>query len=161
MKKGMVSILSGMAGMAAGTVFGAMVAKKAFAKEIGKWREMSERHLTLFLLMNQWIKDKQEGRELAVFLMDNHLNNIAVYGMSYIGETLVNELKGSGIRVSYCIDKNAESIDSDIEIYSPQDELPAVDAVIVTAVTFFDEIRETLKEKINCPVFSLKDILYR
>ncbi len=43
---------------------------------------------------------------------------------------------------------------------SPEDELPDVDAVIVTAITFFDEIEEKLTEKISCPVLSLEDILY-
>ena len=76
-----------------------------------------------------------------------------------MGETLVDELKDSDIKVSYGIDQNAGGIYSDIEIFSPEDKLPAVDAVVVTAITFFEEIREMLQEKIDCPVISLEDIL--
>jgi hypothetical protein len=35
-----------------------------------------------------------------------------------------------------------------------------VDAIVVTAITFFDEIEEKLSEKIDCPIISLDDILY-
>ena len=40
------------------------------------------------------------------------------------------------------------------------DDLENVDAIVVTAITFFDEIAEKLEEKVNCPVISLEDILY-
>ena len=43
---------------------------------------------------------------------------------------------------------------------SVEDELEEVDAVIVTAVTFFDDILEKLSQKLDCPVISLEDILY-
>ena len=40
------------------------------------------------------------------------------------------------------------------------DLLGDVDAIVVTAVTFFDEIEAALSEKIDSPVISLEDILY-
>ena len=41
-----------------------------------------------------------------------------------------------------------------------EDDLKPVDAIVVTAITFFDEIKEKLSEKIDCPIISLEDILY-
>ncbi len=35
-----------------------------------------------------------------------------------------------------------------------------VDAIVVTAITFYDEIKEELSRKIDCPIISLEDILY-
>lgn len=159
MKTGIISTLSGAVGAVVGMVFGAAATKKTFTEEINKWKEMSDRHLALFLLMNRWVRGKQKENNIATFLADNHLQTIAVYGMSFVGETLVDELKDSDIKVSYGIDQNAGGIYSDIEIFSPEDKLPAVDAVVVTAITFFEEIREMLQEKIDCPVISLEDIL--
>ena len=43
---------------------------------------------------------------------------------------------------------------------SIDDDLEEVDAVVVTAITFFDEIEEKLSQKIDCPIISLEDILY-
>ena len=78
--------------------------------------------------------------------------------MSYAGETLVNELIGSNIQVEYGIDKNA--IYTSVDVVSPEDELKEVDAVIVTAVTFFEEVEALLADKMSCPIISLEDILY-
>ncbi len=80
--------------------------------------------------------------------------------MSYAGETLLNELKDTMVHVVYGIDNNAGGIYSDIDIFSMEDNLPPVDAVVVTATTYFDEIEEKLREKVDCPIISLEDILY-
>ncbi|MDE6055804.1 MAG: hypothetical protein K2G55_19075 [Lachnospiraceae bacterium] len=39
-------------------------------------------------------------------------------------------------------------------------ELAKVEAVIVTAITFFEEIEEKLSQEMECPVLSIEDILY-
>ena len=80
--------------------------------------------------------------------------------MSYVGETLVDELKNSNITVLYGIDQKADSIYADVDIVFIEDELQEVDAIVVTAITFFDEIEEKLSRKVDCPIISLDDILY-
>ena len=79
--------------------------------------------------------------------------------MSYAGETLVNELKDSEIEAVYGIDRKV-GIYSYIDVLSVDEPLPEVDAVVVTAITFFDEVEETLRDKVSCPIISLEDILY-
>lgn len=44
--------------------------------------------------------------------------------------------------------------------FFPEDKLDVVSAVIVTAVYYFDEIKEEMEKKISCPILSLEDILY-
>ena len=85
---------------------------------------------------------------------------IAIYGMSYAGETLLQELKGTEIEVSYGIDKNEKGIYSDINVVSIDKIEEDVDAIVVTAITYFNEIENTLSEKVSCPILSLEDILY-
>ena len=80
--------------------------------------------------------------------------------MSYAGETLVDELKETEVQIAYAIDKNANSIYSDINVITMDDNLEDVDAIVVTAITFFDEIEEQLQSKVSCPIISLEDILY-
>lgn len=80
--------------------------------------------------------------------------------MSYVGETLVDELKKTDIEVVYGIDKNVDFVYSNVDIVSVEDNLDPVDAVVVTAITFFDEIEEQLVQKMECPVISLENILY-
>lgn len=157
MKKGIVGILSAVGGAAAGIT----VIEKKLSKKIKEKQEMSDKHLTLFLMMNQWVKVKQDGKNLSAYLEQEGYQEIAVYGMSYAGETLVEELRGSNIKVKYGIDKNADRIFADFDIVTPNDTLEEVDAIIVTSVTFFSEIEEMLSDKVDCPIISLSDILYQ
>ncbi|MBO5524378.1 MAG: hypothetical protein J5986_12005, partial [Roseburia sp.] len=60
----------------------------------------------------------------------------------------------------YAIDKNSNQISADVSIVSVDDYLEEVDAIVVTAISFFDEIEETLSTKLHCPILSLEDIIY-
>ena len=110
--------------------------------------------------MNQWVKVKQEGKNLAEYFEREGYHEIAIYGMSYAGETLVDELQESNIKIKYGIDKKANAIYADFDVISPDEELEEVDAIVVTSITFFDEIEEMLSKKVDCPIISLEDILY-
>lgn len=156
MKKVVISALSAVIGAAAG----AGAVKKSATEETEKVRARSDKHLDLFLMMNQWVKVKQKGKNLSEYFDANGYKKIAIYGISYAGETLVDELKGTPIEVAYGIDRNADSICSDLDIVSMEDDLAEVDAIVVTAISFFNEIEGQLSQKIACPIISLEDILY-
>ncbi len=156
MKKGIISIVSAIAGAATG----AGVMAKQVAKETKKQKELADKHLALYLMMNQWVKVKQENKSIADYLEKNGYKEIAIYGMNYVGETLLNELAGSGVKVKYAIDRNADNIYTDVDIVAPEESMEKVDAVIVTPITFFDEIEEMLSATTDCPILSMEDILY-
>ena len=129
-----------------------------YEKNLNIQRDRDKR-LALFLMMNQWVKVKQDGKHLVSYFEKNGYKRIAIYGMSHVGETLLNELDGTSTQVAYGIDQNADKIYAEIDILSMGDDLEPVDAVVVTSITFFDEIKEKLSKKIKCPIISLKDIL--
>ncbi len=156
MKKGVLAVLTSLAGAAAGAVGVGCAAKKKTAKA----QQYADKHLALFLLMNQWVKVKQDGKDIPAYLIEQGYKKIAIYGMSYVGETLYHELEDSPVEVAYAIDKRAEGMYADVELLSPDDELPDVDAVIVTPVFFFDEIEEMLASKMDADIVSMEDILY-
>ena len=156
MKKVYISILC----VVAGVISGAYIVGKNILKKLSEVRLISDKHLTLFILTVQWIKVKQQGKNVSDFLKEEGYENIAIYGMSYIGERLIDELKNTDINVVYGIDRNINFISSSIDLVSINDNLKTVDAIVVTAVTFFDEIYEEHTKKIDCPIISLEDILY-
>lgn len=156
MKKSIISALSALIGV----IFGAATVKKIAKETINKTKSMSDKHLALYLMMNQWVKVKQEGKNLTSYFEKNDYKNIAIYGMSYAGETLFDELRDTEITVAYGVDKNADTIYADVAVVSIDDDLESVDAVVVTAITFFDEIEKKISAKIDCPIISLEDILY-
>lgn len=96
---------------------------------------------------------------MSEYLTKEGIHSVAIYGMSFVGERLYDELSGSDIEVKYAIDKNADHIYSEMELVKPDDELEPVDAIIVTAVFYFDEIAKLLEEKTDMKVLSLEDIL--
>lgn len=156
MKKGVIGVLSLLAGAAGG----AIGAGKVTGAKVNDKQKLADKHLALFLMMNQWVKVKQDGKVLASYFEKNGYKKIAIYGMSYAGETLIDELRDTNIQIAYGIDKRAETLYADVDIYTLEDSLEEVDAVVVTAITFFDEIEEKLSEKVTCPIISLEDILY-
>lgn len=160
MKNRTISVLSTILGAAVGTGVGAAAATKTNKKNEQKYKQLADKHLALMLLLNQWLATKQEGKSILDYFRKNEIKSVAIYGMSYVGERVLNELKESDIEVKYAIDKNVEGIYADIEVVSPDEQLAEVDAVIVTPIFFFEEIEEMLSEKMNCKILSLEDILY-
>ncbi len=160
MGKQIKSVISALFGSVAGAAVGAAVAGKKSSKKAQVQRTYAEKHLLIMRMFNQWMILKQEGKSLEKYFRDNGYQSIAIYGMSYLGERLYDELKDSGIEVAYAIDKNADAIYADIDVKKMTDDLTKVDAVIVTAVYYFDEIEEELGELIDYPIISLEEILY-
>ena len=122
--------------------------------------ELADKHKDLFLMMNQWVRVKQEGKSVASYFEKNKYKNIAIYGMSFAGETLLKELKRSEVQVKYGIDKNAKGIYADVDLVTLEDPFDEVDVIVVTAITFFDDIKRELSKKLECPIISLEEILY-
>lgn len=158
MKKG--SIIATMLGAAAGAAAGAVTMAKSKEDVLVKRKEMSDKHYDLFMLLNQWLITKQQGKEIITYFHENHYKKIAIYGMSFVGERLYDELQASDVEVCYAIDKRADNLYVDLDTYSLEDDLPEVDVIVVTAVSFFDSISDELAEKTDVPVVSLEDILY-
>lgn len=143
----------------AGFFMGIVIFEKMNRRIRNSVQIMSDKHLKLFLMMNQWVRVKQERKSIADYLKCNGYKNIAIYGMSYVGESLLNELKNTGIVIKYGIDQKADELYSKIRMCSPEDKLEDVDAIIVTSVFFIDEVKKNLSLKVSCPIISLDDIL--
>lgn len=138
---------------------GMKLIKKIDKKIMDKEHCLSEKYLALFLMMNQWVRVKQEKKNIADYLEKNGYKNIAIYGMSHVGVSLLKELKNSSVSVKYGIDERADEIYSEINIISPDDFLENVDVIIVTPIFFMEMIVEKLTDRISCPIISLETIL--
>ena len=60
-------------------------------KKQEKQRQLADKHLLLYLLMTKWVEYKQEGKNISHYLELQGYNTIAIYGMNYVGETLLRE----------------------------------------------------------------------
>ena len=158
MKKSISGVIAALAGVAVGAAGGTIIAGKALNKT--DYQQLANKHLAIMKLYDQWMQTKQEGKSVVDYFHQNDINSIAIYGMSFVGQRLYEELKDSDITIRYAVDKNAAGIYADVDILTPDDDLPQTDAVVVTAVYFFNEIEELLEEKTDARILSFEDILY-
>lgn len=143
-----------------GWIVGTRLTRKILENQLENEKSISSKNRLMFLLMNQWVRVKQQGKEIDDYLIKKGCKEIAIYGMSYIGETLFEELRNSKVTVKYGIDKSAKDIYAEVLVVNPQASFEKVDAVIVTSIICFDEIVNDLTQKIDCPIWSIEDILY-
>jgi hypothetical protein len=133
---------------------------KKIKKEITKKEIGSEKLCEFYWVLLQWINVHQEGRLLSDYFIKKNYKSIAIYGMKELGQSLLKELKKSEVEVKYGIDQNLEVITADIDLYSPIEDLPCVDVIVVTAIHYYDEIEKILKMKIKCPIVSIEDVVW-
>lgn len=128
-------------------------------KRIRDLMEIAGKNETLFRFMDQWMFLMQRGMNISDFLLKHNYYHIAVYGMGAIGQRFVEDLKDTSITIEYVIDKNADKIKSMVPLVMPDSILKSVDVIVITAITYIQEIRDILDDHIDCPMVSIKEIL--
>lgn len=154
MKKHISTIFVGILSIILGGALGYIIGKNSSNED-----EMKNKMLKYYATFNSWLELKQNNKNLSDYFEKMGYKTIAIYGMKEVGERLYCELRDSDIDVKYAIDQNADSIFSDLNVYSLDDSLPEVDAIIVTPVYYYNSILSKLADKVNCPVISLDDVI--
>lgn len=147
----LIAALAGASALTTGTIL---------SKKIAERDEGAKKVHELYMAFDRWLQIRQEGKSLTEYFQQHNYKSVAIYGMKELGERLYDELNGSGIMIPYIIDRNADEIYADVDVVKPDDRLEPVDVIVVTAITFFDEIEKMLSKKVSCPIISLEDILY-
>lgn len=146
--------------MAIGLILGigltARLINKAF---LNKNREINKL-MGIVQLFNVWLKNKQEGGKIEKYFLENQYRTIAIYGMGYVGECLLNEFLDSEVSIQYIIDRQAPAINLGVRAVTPEQVLEPVDAIIVTTIMDFEIVRDLLGKKLDCPIISIEDIIY-
>lgn len=138
-------------------------------EELERLREKNEsngtanRYLQMIRAYDYWMYLKIRGKTVSQFLVDCNYKRIAIYGMNYFGNRLYDDLYRSDVCVAFGIDKNAESIEYDIPIYTldsleVSERIKDIDAVIVTVIDSFHDILGDLRRICEKPVMSIVDM---
>lgn len=143
-----------------GISIGALVVSKLYREHCAFITKNAERFVDLYGTLFQWIRIHQKDKTLADYCNNNGFKTVAVYGLSEVGYEVVHELQRNNIDVLYCIDRNADNIFSNVSVFRPDENLQHVDAVIVAVVQFYEEVKEGLEKKIDCPIVSLEDVVW-
>lgn len=108
---------------------------------------------------DRWMDLREKNICISDYLKKYDITQVAVYGYGMLGKHLIKELEEQNIRIAYILDRNCRKQSLKYEIKNPQDNLPQVDAIIVTVVDEFDEIYQSLKDRVNSKFFSLFEIV--
>ncbi len=114
----------------------------------------------LYEFMNRWMMLKQRGIEISTFFSEKGIDTVAIYGIRHMGERLYDELKESEVDVKYVIDRNPIELDGKVQVRHPDEELEPVDAVVITPILDFLEIKDKLSDKLDCLMFFIEDVLF-
>lgn len=143
-----IGIIGGMAAMVA-----------SMRNQITDLDRKQQKFRKYYAVLNSWMSLKLNGSEDDVIncFLEKGYKKIAIYGMGGIGQNLLRQLKNSEVEVLYGIDDCGGDSD-DIEIYLSDDNLEPVDAIIVTAMYDFDDIKSKLENNTTSEIVSLEEI---
>lgn len=149
------------------TVTGMAYLIKEKAKDLNKEKELERRYKKYYVLENKWLYDEKLNKVHEKWFKDNQIGKVAIYGLGAMGELLIQEVdKIEGVELSYIVDKNQKLQNigyNDLKVIGIE-EMPSmekVDAVIVTPVYDFDDIKKELEQIAgNTCIVSLEDIIF-
>lgn len=139
------------------TMYAELCAQNQNATAAKKRDKNGELYQFLFMLIHV----QQNGLKIDAVLKKKNIKTIAIYGCDNLGKVLFDALAGSEIEVKYGIDRNPQTnyIEEQMEIYTLKDRLPLVDAIVVTAITAFGQIRDELTALTDMKVISLEELI--
>lgn len=109
--------------------------------------------------LDEWMALREKNINPADYLKKSSYKRIAMYGMGILGRHFLYDLEKAGVEVAYIIDRRVELKHPKLDIKGLEDDLENVDAVVVTAIADFDEIFDSLKGKVNCPIISIAEMI--
>lgn len=154
------SVFLYVVGMAACVITTFLMARRYYARLLKSKEKRINKFVGYFNLFDQWFSLKEEGKSIDDILIGKGYKNIAIYGMGVMGNHLYNELKNGKVSVEYCIDRNYSKILSEIDVVDISEDLDYVDAIVVTPVFEYEEIKSKLSAMIDYDIISLNDLLF-
>lgn len=157
----MSNVIRIMMNMAIGAMIGAVVVKSLDKKNAAKQQAPAPTiYEDGFLIFNDWMKLKQEGKSLQSYFEDNRMKKVAIYGFGALGQRLYEDMKKLDVELAYVIDRNAENIKIDgLKVVTLDHELELVDAIIVTPIQFFMDIERDLESRTSADIISIEDVV--
>ncbi len=136
--------------------------KKEMNIKIEQWDTISERSFkkkqTDEVLRNL-MKTKRVSNTLANYLKKQKIYDVAIYGYSESGIVLHKTLLNAGINIKYIIDRKGRMLDCTCPVYTIDNILPDIDAVIVVPTGLYKSVKLILEEKVNGNIFDLDEML--
>lgn len=159
-------MIKGLVKFIAGSGAGSLLTAYLFQKKHEREKSANDRNKLYLDLVSFWLSNKNAGKSMSNYLLENDIRNIAIYGMGTMGELFYEEIENTDIAVEYFIDKSAgsSSVGANNIPVIKLNELKnhaGLDAVIVTPVCYFDSIAADIEElDSDIKIISLEELIY-
>ena len=120
--------------------------------EVKKYKAFTE-------IFDKWLEAEREGKiDFKSYFHKFHIESIAIYGMAMMGKQTYQQLIKENVIPNFGIDRYVGQYGKEFKIIRPEDEIPKVDAIIVTTYDS-ESIVSALKEKTNSKILLLEELI--
>lgn len=110
------------------------------------------------MCFDKWMTVLEHGRDIDYYFRKHDIRKIAIYGFSGLGKHVYEHLIDK-LEIVCFIDQRTYISNYKVPVYGLENELPDFDAVVVTPLNEYQEIKKVLNEKGFSEVFSVSEIL--
>lgn len=131
-------------------------------KEIVFREKTLQKYMLFYKVLIRWLKAKQDGKDIACCLKSWGIESVVIYGYADLGKLLYEDLLQSNVEVVGIFDKrDIKSTNPDLSIQYTLKSNVKADAVLVTAIYYYDEIKAELETLGYKNILSLQEIVER
>ncbi len=110
-------------------------------------------------LIFNWIDRLLSGKSIKGYLIKREIKRVSIYGAGQLGALLIRDLENSEISIIDLIDSVEGKFIGKRSAIKIEEMSSEIDAVIVTVIEGYEDIRKDIKQNLNVEVISLKEIV--
>lgn len=135
-----------------------IISAYSFGIVVGKNKDrIISKYKKYYKLMIQWSELSAEN--IAEYFRSQDIKVVGIYGKADMGQKLYRQLKATGINTACFIERTAGVSNCGIPTY-PLDNIDVnMDAIVVTPIMEYQQIKSELLEKTSCQIISLEDVI--
>ena len=116
---------------------------------------------TLFQITSFWLSEIYNGKSISSYFEEKKIKSVGIYGVGILGRILILALQKTDVQIKYLIDRREYTEINNIPVIKTNDSrINEVDAIIVTPIYEFENIKTKNLMDIKCKIISLEDIIY-
>lgn len=132
--------------------FGSLVEENSLVEnELQKFK-------VFYNLLVDWLMEA-DSEVVQNWCTNNQITEVIIYGYAELGKILEKQLIKCGVKVAYILDQKITQTCSEVFIYKPGNENIRDIPVIVTAIYYYDSIKNELEERGYTKIVSLQSIV--
>ncbi len=112
-----------------------------------------------YSVYDKWLAQTLDGHNPVETFSKAGIKTVAIYGAGYIGKSIYKLMKQTTVQIVFYLDRNANYINLEIPAYTIEDSPQEVGGIIISLFKGAELIKENLKGKFDCPIYTIREFL--